>query len=148
MVDVGSKQATRRVAIASGRITMMPATFSMVAQGHAKKGDVIGVARIAAIQATKKTSDLVPLCHPIALTRVKAEFDLSEASSSILCTVTAECYGPTGVEMEALCGVQIGLLTVYDMLKAVDRAMTIGDVRLLQKDGGKSGSYSATLPPA
>jgi cyclic pyranopterin phosphate synthase len=145
MVDVGDKQSTHRVAVAIGRIMMQPSTLMMVSAGDAKKGDVIGVARIAAIQAAKKTSDLVPLCHPVGLTRIKADFDLDQLGSSIVCTVTAECHGQTGVEMEALCGVQVGLLTIYDMLKAVDRGMIMTDVRLLRKDGGQSGSFSAPV---
>ena len=143
MVDVGAKPSTHRIAVATGRIIMLPATLSMVSAGDAKKGDVIGVARIAAIQAAKKTADLVPLCHPVALTRIKAEFELDRLSDSVVCTVTAECYGQTGVEMEALCGVQVGLLTIYDMLKAIDRGMIISDVRLLHKEGGRSASFSA-----
>jgi cyclic pyranopterin phosphate synthase len=122
---------------------MLPATFELVAAGSAKKGDVLGVARIAAIQAAKRTSELIPLCHPLALTRVAAEFTLDAALPGVHCEVTAETTGPTGVEMEALTAVQVGLLTVYDMLKAADRGMVIGDVRLLQKTGGKSGTWRA-----
>ena len=143
MVDVGAKPATHRVAVASGRITMLPATFAAVRDGTAKKGDVLGIARIAAIQAAKKTSDLIPLCHPIALTRVAAAFELDEAAHAVVCEVTAETTGPTGVEMEALTGVQVALLTIYDMCKAIDRGMVMGDVRLLEKRGGKSGEWKA-----
>ena len=143
MVDVASKDATHRVARATGRIRMQPATFELVRSGGAKKGDVIGVARIAAIQGAKRTADLVPLCHPLPITRVAVDFDVDEAASAVHCTATVECDGKTGVEMEALTAVQIGLLTVYDMCKAVDRGMVIGNVRLLEKHGGKSGSYVA-----
>jgi cyclic pyranopterin monophosphate synthase len=143
MVDVGGKASTRRVAIASGRITMLPATLALIRQGNAIKGDVLGVARIAGIQGAKKTSELVPLCHPIALTRVAVDFELDEVASAVLCSATAETNGPTGVEMEALTAVQVALLTVYDMCKAVDRGMTITDVKLREKHGGKSGSYVA-----
>ena len=143
MVDVGSKAATHRVAVAFGHIRMQPATLALIAQGSAKKGDVIGVARIAAIQAAKRTAELIPLCHPIALTRVAAEFALDEALPGVRCTVTAETVGATGVEMEALIAVQVGLATVYDMCKAADRGMVIGEVRLLEKRGGKSGTWMA-----
>lgn len=142
MVDVGAKSETHRIAIAGGIITMLPATFELIQQGSSKKGDVLGIARIAAIQASKKTSDLIPLCHPIALTRVAVDFDLDAASSSIACTVQAETYGKTGVEMEALTAVSVGLLTIYDMCKAVDRGMTITSIRLLEKHGGKSGDWT------
>ena len=141
MVDVGSKPATHRVAVATGQIRMQPGTFELIKQGSAKKGDVIGVARIAAIQAAKRTSELIPLCHPIALTRVAAEFELDAVLPGVRCTVTAETLGATGVEMEALTAVQVGLLTIYDMCKAADRGMVIGDVRLLEKRGGKSGQW-------
>lgn len=143
MVDVGAKAATRRVAVAEGRITMLPATLDLVRQGTAKKGDVLGVARVAAIQAAKKTSDLIPLCHPIALTRVAVELEIDDAAGAVTCRCTAETVGPTGVEMEALTAVQVALLTVYDMCKAVDRGMVISGVRLLEKHGGKSGSFVA-----
>lgn len=143
MVDVGAKAETHRIAIATGRISMLPATLKLIQQGDAKKGDVLGIARIAAIQASKKTADLIPLCHPIALTRVAVIFDVFEETSSILCTVTTETYGKTGVEMEALGAVSVGLLTIYDMCKAVDRGMTIGDIKLAEKHGGKSGDWSA-----
>lgn len=143
MVDVGSKAETHRIAIATGKISMLPATLQFVMQGNAKKGDVLGIARIAAIQASKRTSDLIPLCHPIALTKVGVEFAIDEAASSVQCTVTAETYGKTGVEMEALTAVNVGLLTIYDMCKAADRGMVISDVKLLEKYGGKSGDWVA-----
>ena len=141
MVDVGSKAATHRIAIAQGRIVMNPATLSIILAGSAKKGDVLGIARIAGIMAAKKTSDLIPLCHPLALTRVAIDFAPDEPSSSIACNATVETVGPTGVEMEALVAVQVALATIYDMCKAVDRGMTITDVRVLEKHGGKSGSF-------
>lgn len=143
MVDVGAKAETARLARASGRIRMQPATFDLIKSGSAKKGDVLGVARIAAIQGAKRTSELIPLCHPIALTRVAAEFELDEATSSVTCTVMAETFGRTGVEMEALTACATGLLTIYDMCKAVDRGMVIEEVRLLEKAGGKSGHWRA-----
>ncbi len=143
MVDVGAKASTQRIAAATGSIRMQRATFDLIAAGTATKGDVIGVARIAAIQAAKRTPDLIPLCHPIALTRVAAEFALDPQLPGVHCTVTAETVGATGVEMEALTAVQIGLLTVYDMCKAVDRGMVIESVRLLEKRGGKSGPWVA-----
>ena len=146
MVDVADKAATHRIARATGRIRMQPATFALVAQGQAKKGDVIGIARIAAIQAAKRTADLVPLCHPLPLTRVAVEFELDEAGSTVRCTAQAETVGRTGVEMEALTAVQVGLLTVYDMCKAVDRGMVMDDIRLLEKQGGKSGHWVAATP--
>jgi cyclic pyranopterin phosphate synthase len=142
MVDVAGKAATHRVAIAQGRIVMNPATLSIIVGGSAKKGDVLGIARVAGIMAAKKTSDLIPLCHPLALTRVAIDFLPEEKDTSITCRVTVETVGPTGVEMEALTGVQIALLTIYDMCKAVDRAMVITDVKLLEKHGGKSGSFT------
>ncbi|MDE1977912.1 MAG: cyclic pyranopterin monophosphate synthase MoaC [Thiomonas sp.] len=145
MVDVGAKDETHRVAVATGRIRMQPATFALVQSGSAKKGDVIGIARTAAIMASKRTADLIPLCHPIALNRVAVDFDLQPQDSSIHCTVTAETRGRTGVEMEALTAVQIGLLTIYDMCKAVDRGMIIDGVRLLEKHGGKSGDWVASV---
>lgn len=141
MVNVGDKPNTHRIAIATGTISMKPETFSMVETGTHKKGDVLGIARIAGIQASKKTSDLIPLCHPLALTHVSLEFQLHQKTSSIICTVRAETTGPTGVEMEALTAVQIALLTIYDMAKAVDRSMVISDVHLLEKSGGKSGEW-------
>jgi cyclic pyranopterin phosphate synthase len=147
MVDVGGKTPTRRVAIASGRIEMLPATLAIIESGTAKKGDVLGIARIAGIQAAKKTSELIPLCHPLALTRVAIEFapekPAADGPATVTCTATAETVGPTGVEMEALTAVQIALLTIYDMCKAVDRGMVITGVRLLEKQGGKSGHYVA-----
>ena len=142
MVDVGQKDHTHRIAVATGMISMQKDTFAAIKAGSHKKGDVIGIARIAAIQATKKSPDLIPLCHPIALTRVAVEFNLHEEKSAIQCTVTTETVGQTGVEIEALTGVQIGLLTIYDMCKAVDRGMVMSDVRLLEKSGGKSGAWS------
>ena len=144
MVDVGAKPVTSRVARAQGRIVMSASTLAIIAAGTAKKGDVLGVARVAAIMAAKRTSELIPLCHPLALSRVTVDFDIDSVTSSIVCTVQTECNGQTGVEMEALTAVQIGLLTVYDMCKAVDRGMTISDVRLLEKHGGKSGSFVAS----
>jgi len=143
MVDVGDKAVTERVAVATGRIRMRPETFALVRDGGAKKGDVIGVARVAAIQGAKRTSELVPLCHPIALTRVTVDFELDEAGPAVACTARVETRGRTGVEMEALTAVQVGLLTVYDMCKAVDRGMVIEGVRLLEKRGGKSGDWVA-----
>jgi cyclic pyranopterin phosphate synthase len=143
MVDVGSKAVTARVAVATGRIRMLPATFALVRDGGAKKGDVLGVARIAAIQASKRTAELIPLCHPIALTRVAVDFEFDETASAVTCTARTETVGQTGVEMEALTAVQVGLLTIYDMCKAVDRGMVIENVRLLEKHGGKSGDWVA-----
>ena len=147
MVDVGAKISSHRVAIARGRIEMLPATLAMVEAGNAKKGDVLGIARIAGIQGAKKTSDLIPLCHPLALTRVAIAFDIVHALGTVpahvVCTATAEVVGPTGVEMEALTAVQVALLTIYDMCKAVDRGMTINQVHLEEKHGGKSGSFVA-----
>jgi cyclic pyranopterin phosphate synthase len=144
MVDVGGKSSTRRVAVATGRIEMLPATLALIQSGTAKKGDVLGIARIAGIQGAKKTSDLIPLCHPIGLTRVAVEFEVLSAESSVVCIATAETIGQTGVEMEALTAVQVALLTIYDMCKAVDRGMVITDVKLLEKHGGKSGSFVAS----
>jgi cyclic pyranopterin phosphate synthase len=143
MVDVGSKALTRRVAVASGRIDMLPGTLALIASGTAKKGDVLGIARIAGIQGAKKTSDLIPLCHPIGLTRVAVDFEIQTDASCVVCTATAEVTGQTGVEMEALTAVQVALLTIYDMCKAVDRGMSINGVKLLEKHGGKSGSFVA-----
>ena len=143
MVDVGSKQETQRVARAAGRITMQPATLQLIAAGNARKGDVLGVARIAAIQGAKRTADLIPLCHPLALTRVEVEFNLDQNNSSVECTATTETFGRTGVEMEALTAVSAALLTIYDMCKAADRGMVIGDIRLLEKLGGRSGHWQA-----
>ncbi len=148
MVDVAAKASTHRIAVATGRIEMLPATLAIIESGTAKKGDVLGIARIAGIQAAKKTSDLIPLCHPLALTRVALDFSLHPAAAAatpahVVCTATAETVGPTGVEMEALTAVQVALLTVYDMCKAVDRGMIVNGVHLLEKHGGKSGSYLA-----
>ena len=143
MVDVGAKSETHRSAIATGKISMLPTTLALIQQGSSKKGDVLGIARIAAIQASKKTSDLVPLCHAIGLTRVAVDFEINASESSISCSVTTETYGKTGVEMEALTAVSVGLLTIYDMCKAADRGMTISDIRLLEKHGGKSGDWAA-----
>lgn len=141
MVDVGVKAATHRTAVAEGRIRMQPTTLALIQQGSAKKGDVLGVARIAGIMAAKRTSDLIPLCHPIALTRVALEFAVEPDAAAVRVQATAETVGPTGVEMEALTAVQVALLTIYDMCKAADRGMVITDVRLLEKHGGKSGSF-------
>ena len=146
MVDVGDKPATHRVASARGSIRMRPETLAIIAAGTAKKGDVIGIARIAAIQATKRTADLVPLCHPLPITHVAVDMSLDTAQSSVHCTARVETRGPTGVEMEALTAVQVGLLTVYDMCKAVDRGMVMTDIRLLEKSGGKSGHWVAPAP--
>lgn len=143
MVDVGAKDETHRVAVAAGRIRMHPDTFAVVLAGNAKKGDVLGVARIAAIQGAKRTSELIPLCHPVPLTSVVVEFHPDASSSSIECRATVECTARTGVEMEALTAVNIALLTIYDMAKAMDRGMTLGDIRLVEKRGGKSGVYTA-----
>jgi len=141
MVNVGAKDETHRVAVASGRIAMRPATFRMVVEGDAAKGDVLAVARIAAIQAAKRTAELVPLAHPIAITRVAADFGFDAARSEIVLAATVECRGRTGVEMEALTAAAVGLLTIYDMVKAVDRGMVIRELRLEEKRGGKSGTY-------
>ena len=167
MVDVADKAVTHRIAIATGRITMQPATLDLIAAGTSKKGDVLGIARIAAIQGAKRTAELIPLCHPISMTRIAIDFAIdgpndatndaandaanhvanhavnNAARSSISCTATVECVGQTGVEMEALTAVQVALLTIYDMCKAVDRGMTMTDVRLLEKRGGKSGRWVA-----
>jgi cyclic pyranopterin monophosphate synthase len=153
MVDVAAKASTHRIAVAQGRIVMLPATFALIEAGTAKKGDVLGIARIAGIQGAKKTSDLIPLCHPLALTRIAIDFIAEKSintsaiainnneNRAIICTATVETIGQTGVEMEALTAVQVALLTIYDMCKAVDRGMTMTDVRVLEKHGGKSGSY-------
>lgn len=141
MVDVGAKPETQRMARASGSIYMQAQTLQLILQGDAKKGDVLGIARIAAIQGSKKTSDLIPLCHPISLTSVSVEFEADEEASEIHCTVTTQSFGQTGVEMEALTATSIALLTIYDMCKAVDRGMSIGAIRLLEKAGGKSGEW-------
>jgi cyclic pyranopterin phosphate synthase len=141
MVDVGEKQATRRMAVASGTIAMQPATFRLLASGTAKKGDVLGIARVAAIQAAKRTPELIPLAHPLALTRVGVDFELDKRRSTARIIARVECRGPTGVEMEALTAAAVGLLTIYDMLKAVDRAMHLTELRLDEKSGGKSGLF-------
>ena len=145
MVDVAAKPATHRVAVATGRIEMQANTLALIESGTAKKGDVLGIARIAGIQAAKKTSDLIPLCHPLALTRVAIDLVTGHTESTgtpaVFCTATVETVGPTGVEMEALAAVQVALLTVYDMCKAVDRGMVMTDVRVREKHGGKSGSF-------
>ncbi len=141
MVDVGNKNETERIARAAGTIEMQPETFALIRAGSAGKGDVLGIARIAAIQAAKRTSDLIPLCHPLPLTRVAVEFALDEARSAVTCEVVAQTVGRTGVEMEALTAASVGLLTIYDMCKAVDRGMRIVDIRLLEKAGGKSGHW-------
>ena len=143
MVDVGQKADTTRIARAAGSIFMQPETLALIRSGTAKKGDVLGIARIAAIQASKRTGDLIPLCHPIALTHVTADFTIDEARNAVHCEVTAECSGKTGVEMEALTATSVGLLTIYDMAKAVDRGMRIENIRLLEKSGGKSGHWLA-----
>lgn len=151
MVDVAGKAATHRRAVAAGRIEMQAQTLALIRSGSAKKGDVLGIARIAGIQAAKKTSDLIPLCHPLALTRVAVEFATADATATVpahvVCTATVETVGPTGVEMEALTAVQVALLTIYDMCKAVDRGMAMNDVRLHEKHGGKSGSFMAAPAP-
>ena len=143
MVNVGDKPSTHRIAIATGKISMLPDTLKMVEAGSHQKGDVLGIARIAGIQASKKTADLIPLCHPLALTHVSLDFQLDPKNSSVICQVKAETTGPTGVEMEALTAVQVALLTIYDMCKAIDRGMVIGDIKLLEKSGGKSGEWKA-----
>lgn len=143
MVDVAEKAETHRVAIAAGRVRMLPATLRRILDGSAAKGDVLGVARVAAIQAAKRTAELIPLCHPLPLTRVAVEFTPDEAASAVECRVTAESVGRTGVEMEAVTAVSIGLLTIYDMCKAIDRGMRLEGIRLLEKKGGKSGHWTA-----
>ncbi|GGY99730.1 cyclic pyranopterin monophosphate synthase MoaC [Pseudoduganella plicata] len=144
MVDVGAKAETHRIAVATGTIRMKPETLAIILSGSAKKGDVLGIARIAAIMGAKRTSDLVPLCHPLALTRVTVDFETDEAASAVHCRAQVETYGKTGVEMEALTAVQVGLLTVYDMCKAVDRGMVMSEIRVREKHGGKSGDWSST----
>ena len=145
MVDVGDKPATHRRAVAEGRIVMQPETLALIQQAGHKKGDVLGVARIAGIMAAKKTAELIPLCHPLALSHIDIALEPVRAEHAVLCRATVETTGPTGVEMEALTAVQIALLTIYDMCKAVDRGMTISDVKLLEKHGGKSGSFVAEV---
>ena len=143
MVDVSAKAETHRIARASGVIRMLPATLALITGGTAKKGDVLGVARIAAIQAAKRTAELIPLCHPLPITRVAVEFETDAAAHLVRCTAQVETLGRTGVEMEALTAVQIGLLTIYDMCKAADRGMVMGEIRVLEKHGGKSGDWVA-----
>lgn len=144
MVDVGGKAETHRIAVASGHITMLHATFALIKSGGAKKGDVLGIARIAAIQGAKRTPDLIPLAHPLIINKVAVEFVLNETAAEIECRATVETFGRTGVEMEALTAVSAGLLTIYDMVKAIDRGMTISNIRLLEKSGGKSGDFRAS----
>ncbi|MCZ8074683.1 MAG: cyclic pyranopterin monophosphate synthase MoaC [Paucibacter sp.] len=145
MVDVAAKDVTHRIARARGRIVMQPATLALITSGSAKKGDVLGIARIAAIQAAKRTADLIPLCHPLPLTRVAVEFEIDTAENAVHCSAQVETLGRTGVEMEALTAVQIGLLTIYDMCKAADRGMVMGQIRVLEKQGGKSGDWLAAV---
>jgi len=145
MVDVGAKQDTHRIAVAAGTIRMQPETLALIQSGNAKKGDVIGIARIAAIMASKRTGDLVPLCHPLPITRVTVDFEIDAPACSVHCRAQVETIGKTGVEMEALTAVQVGLLTVYDMCKAVDRGMVMTNVRVLEKHGGKSGDWTAEI---
>jgi len=145
MVDVSAKQETHRVARASGVIRMQPATLALIQAGNAKKGDVIGVARVAAIQASKRTAELIPLCHPLPITRVAVSFEIDETASLVRCIAQVETLGRTGVEMEALTAVQVGLLTVYDMCKAADRGMVMGEIRVLEKHGGNSGDWVAAV---
>ena len=147
MVDVGEKPATRRTAVAEGFITMSPHCFAAIAAGRAKKGDVLGVAQVAGIMATKHTADLIPLCHRLNLTKSAVTFELLEDRHAIRAQCSVQCVGPTGVEMEALTGLSTALLTVYDMAKALDRAMRIDGIRLLEKSGGKSGTYQAEARP-
>jgi cyclic pyranopterin phosphate synthase len=144
MVDVGGKAETRRVAVASGEIRMQAATLSLIVRGEAKKGDVLGIARIAAIQGAKRCADLIPLAHPIPLTRVAVEFEIVKKPAAVRCVATAETVGRTGVEMEALTAVAAGLLTIYDMCKAVDRGMVLGSIGLDEKSGGRSGAWRRT----
>jgi cyclic pyranopterin phosphate synthase len=143
MVDIGGKNDTERVAIATGSIRMTPSTLQLILEGSAKKGDVLGVARIAGIQASKRTSELIPLCHPINLSKVSIEFSIDEKSCAVHCTTTAQCTGKTGVEMEALTSTSVALLTIYDMVKSAEKGMIISEIKLLEKQGGKSGDWSA-----
>jgi cyclic pyranopterin phosphate synthase len=143
MVDVGDKNSTQRIAKATGKITMLPTTLELIIAGNHKKGDVLGIARIAGIQGAKKTSDLIPLCHPISLTHVSVDFEVISEKNEVICSALTKTIGQTGVEMEALTAVQVALLTIYDMCKAVDRGMVISDVKLLEKSGGKSGEWKA-----
>ncbi|MCP4488550.1 MAG: cyclic pyranopterin monophosphate synthase MoaC [Gammaproteobacteria bacterium] len=141
MVDIGDKDITSRRAVVKGFISMQANTLELITQGKHKKGDVLGIARTAGIMATKRTADLIPLCHPLALTHVSVDFEIDDANNRIECTVSTETRGQTGVEMEALTGAQVALLTIYDMCKAVDRGMVMGDIRLIEKSGGKSGHW-------
>ena len=141
MVDVGAKAETRRIAVVSGTISMLASTLQLILEGDAKKGDVLGIARVAGIMAAKKTPDLIPLCHPISLTKVTIVFEPDEKNAAITCNTTVECFGKTGVEMEALTATSVALLTIYDMCKAVDRGMVISNIQLLEKQGGQSGSW-------
>jgi len=141
MVDVGDKNLTQRIALASGQITMLSTTLDLIIAGNHKKGDVLGIARIAGIQGAKKTSDLIPLCHPIGLTHVNVDFEIKADQNTVICTALTKTIGQTGVEMEALTAVQVALLTIYDMCKAVDRGMVMSDIKLLEKSGGKSGEW-------
>ncbi len=145
MVDIGDKPQSKRIAIAEGCIQMRAETLHIILQGHAKKGDVLGIARIAAIQASKLTSQLIPLCHPLSLSRVDVSFVADEVANTITCRVQCETTGQTGVEMEALTAVQVGLLTIYDMCKAIDRGMVMQAIRLLEKQGGRSGHWHAEV---
>ena len=147
MVDVGDKQVTHRVAVASGEIAMRSETLAMIVQGNHRKGDVLGIARLAGIMASKRTSDLIPLCHPIGLTHVEVDFTIDEQASTVSCVARTETRSQTGVEMEALTAVQVALLTIYDMCKAVDRGMRMDGVRLLEKSGGKSADWRAEDNP-
>ena len=145
MVDVGGKDDTHRIAVAAGTIRMKPETMALIVSGNAKKGDVLGIARIAAIMGAKRTSDLIPLCHPLPITRVAVDFDIDQVASAVHCRAQVDTIGKTGVEMEALTAVQVGLLTIYDMCKAVDRGMVMTNVRVLEKHGGKSGDWIADI---
>ena len=147
MVDIAEKNVTHRIAVASGAISMLAATLAMVERGDAKKGDVLGIARIAAIQGAKRCSDLIPLCHPIALTRVTVDFETDRKANCVRCTATAETIGRTGVEMEALAAVMVALLTIYDMCKAIDRGMQLDDIGLMRKSGGRSGAWKRPATP-
>ena len=143
MVDVGDKNLTQRIALASGQITMLSSTLDLIIAGNHKKGDVLGIARIAGIQGAKKTSDLIPLCHPIGLTHVNVDFEIKADQNTVICRALTKTIGQTGVEMEALTAVQVALLTIYDMCKAVDRGMVMSDIKLLEKSGGKSGEWKS-----
>jgi len=143
MVDVSAKAETHRKAVAQGKISMLPATFAKLASGQASKGDVLGIARLAGIMGAKQTGSLIPLCHPIPLTRVTVDFELQPETNSVTCTTCSETVGRTGVEMEALTAASVALLTMYDMLKAIDRGMVSDGVRLIEKLGGKSGHWKA-----